>query len=164
MKKPKKTDVKFLSFSQVPLKDWLRNPSDYVMMEKDNTVFALEKSVVEVANLMGNHFHILSAGIPLAVRKGNKFQPHQALALTTALRREAFPQVEIDRDMALAYLRRMSLTLPANTPRGYVLLTFLGVPLGFVNNLGAHANNLYPQNWKIRSGYTPDDKCCFLDL
>ncbi|MFA6718411.1 MAG: hypothetical protein WCS15_04950, partial [Prevotella sp.] len=56
------------------------------------------------------------------------------------------------------------LMLPANTPRGYVLLTFLGVPLGFVNNLGAHANNLYPQNWKIRSGYTPDDKFSFLDI
>jgi 16S rRNA C967 or C1407 C5-methylase (RsmB/RsmF family)/NOL1/NOP2/fmu family ribosome biogenesis protein len=164
MKKTKKTNVKFLSFSQAPMKDWLRNSADFVMIEKDNTVFALEKSVVEVVNLMGNHFHILSAGIPVAVCKGNKFQPHQALALTTALHREAFTQVEIDREIALEYLRRMSLMLPANTPRGYVLLTFLGVPLGFVNNLGAHANNLYPQNWKIRSGYTPDDKFSFLDI
>lgn len=164
MKKTKKANVKLLSFPQGLLKNWLHDPADFVMMEKDDMAFALEKSVAEVVNLMGNHFHILSAGIPLAICKGNKFQPYPALAMSTALRREAFPQVEIDRDMALEYLRRMSLTLPATTPRGYVLLTFLGVPLGFVNNLGAHANNLYPQNWKIRSGYTPDDKCCFLDL
>jgi NOL1/NOP2/fmu family ribosome biogenesis protein len=42
-----------------------------------------------------------------------------------------------------------------NAPKGFVLLTFKNEPIGFVKNLGNRANNLYPQEWKIRSGYLP---------
>ena len=51
---------------------------------------------------------------------------------------------------ALDYLRREAVTLPADTPRGYVLVTYGGYPLGFVKNLGNRCNNLYPQYWKIK--------------
>ena len=37
-----------------------------------------------------------------------------------------------------------------NTTRGIVLVTYNGVPLGFVKNLGNRANNMYPQEWRIR--------------
>ena len=43
------------------------------------------------------------------------------------------------------------------TPRGYVLLMYKNVPLGFVKNIGNRANNLYPQEWRIRSGYLPEE-------
>ena len=56
----------------------------------------------------------------------------------------------LGRDDALAYLRREALTLPEGTPRGYVVVAYEGLPLGFVNNLGARANNLYPAAWRIR--------------
>ena len=82
--------------------------------------------------------------------------PHHALSLSLHLNRKAFPAIEISRDDALNYLRRLSLTLPAETERGYVLLTYQGFPLGFANNLGNRANNLYPQNWKIRSSHATD--------
>ena len=39
--------------------------------------------------------------------------------------------------------------LPAEAPRGIVLLTHGGAPLGFVKNLGSRANNLYPAAWRI---------------
>jgi len=35
-------------------------------------------------------------------------------------------------------------------PKGYVLVTYQGHPLGFVKNLGSRANNLYPKEWKIK--------------
>jgi NOL1/NOP2/fmu family ribosome biogenesis protein len=37
------------------------------------------------------------------------------------------------------------------------LLTYQGIPLGFVKNIGNRANNLYPQEWRIRSGYLPEE-------
>jgi hypothetical protein len=39
-----------------------------------------------------------------------------------------------------------------------VLLTWQNEPLGFVKNIGNRANNLYPNEWRIRSGYLPDKK------
>ena len=37
--------------------------------------------------------------------------------------------------------------MPDGTPRGFVLLTYGGYPLGFVKNIGNRANNLYPAEW-----------------
>ena len=61
----------------------------------------------------------------------------------------SFPQVELSLDMALAYLRSEALILP-DQPAGYLLMTYQGVPLGFVKNIGNHCNNLYPNEWRIR--------------
>jgi len=35
-------------------------------------------------------------------------------------------------------------------PRGLVLVTYEGYPLGFAKHLGNRTNNLYPQAWRIR--------------
>ena len=68
--------------------------------------------------------------------------------MSRLLNREAFPEIEVDLSTALAYLRREALG-GFDAPRGYVLLTFGGMPLGFVNHLGNRSNNLYPQAWRI---------------
>ena len=93
----------------------------------------------------------LIAGILLAERKGRKLIPQHALALSSQLRSEAFPQVELSRAEALAYLRREALTLPPDAPCGYVVPVYDSHPLGFLNNLGSRANNLYPPEWRLRS-------------
>ena len=54
-------------------------------------------------------------------------------------------------------MRKEAVVLDASAPRGYVLVKYAGVPLGFVKNIGNRANNLYPQEWRIRSGYLPDE-------
>ena len=38
----------------------------------------------------------------------------------------------------------------ADTPKGYVLISYQGHPLGFAKNIGNRANNLYPTEWRIR--------------
>ena len=71
--------------------------------------------------------------------------------MSSLLQRGAFPEVEVDREQALSYLRKEALQLPTETPRGFVLITYQGIPLGFVKQLGNRANNLYPQEWRIRN-------------
>ena len=66
-------------------------------------------------------------------------------------KRGAWPTVELTREDALRYLRREALVLPPDTPRGHVVVTYQGLPLGFVKNIGTRANNLYPKEWKIRN-------------
>jgi NOL1/NOP2/fmu family ribosome biogenesis protein len=70
---------------------------------------------------------------------------------------KAFERYDICYEQAIAYLRKEAITLPDNVRRGYVLLTYRGIPLGFVKNVGNRANNMYPQEWRIRSGYLPED-------
>ena len=56
----------------------------------------------------------------------------------------------------LLSLPNIPLTPERQYQRGYVLVTYRGVPLGFANNVGTRLNNAYPQAWRIRSTYAPD--------
>ena len=95
--------------------------------------------------------HLLSDGVPQPETKGREQIPSIAQALSLTTEETSFPCAELPLDAALRYLHREALVLSAGTPRGFVLVTYQGYPLGFVKNLGDRANNLYPKSWAIRS-------------
>lgn len=64
------------------------------------------------------------------------------------------PRVELSLEEAVRYLQREAIVLPPDSPRGIVQVCFQGQRLGLAKNLGSRANNLYPKEWRIRSGYT----------
>lgn len=135
-------------------REWLHEPDSYTLVTEGDTVWAIPSDALYIYNNVRARTRLLKSGIALAQLKGKDLIPQQPLALTTALSRGAFPEVELSHEEAIAYLRRLQPTLPPTTPRGYVLTTYKGHPLGFVKHLGNRSNNLYPQEWKIRSsGY-----------
>ena len=89
-------------------------------------------------------------GIEVAVMKGHDWVPAHALAMSSALNRNAFNCVEVTRQQALEYLHCDALRL-GDVPKGIVLLTYKDIPLGFAKNIGNRANNMYPQEWRIRN-------------
>ena len=62
-------------------------------------------------------------------------------------------RLELTYEQAIAYLRREALHLEA--PRGMVAVTYRGIPLGLAKSVGSRLNNLYPQEWRIRTTYNP---------
>lgn len=98
-----------------------------------------------------NPLNVLYDGRPAPEIKGGKPVPTHAMALSTALSANDYPQVALDLPTALNYLRRETIPLPPGTPTGYVIVTYQGHPLGFVKNIGSRANNLYPKEWRILS-------------
>ena len=67
------------------------------------------------------------------------------------------PRVDLPYEEALRYLRGEALVLPADTPRGIVTVTYKGIPLGPVKNIGNRANNLYPKPWRIKTTHLPTE-------
>ena len=65
--------------------------------------------------------------------------------------------VDLTYQEALRYLRGEALVLPADTHRGIVTVTYRGVPLGPVKNIGSRANNLYPKPWRIKTTHLPSE-------
>lgn len=59
-----------------------------------------------------------------------------------------FPTVELTKEDALSFLARRTIVIK-DAPLGYLLVTYGGLPLGYVKNIGTRANNLYPMNWRI---------------
>lgn len=137
------------------LQQWLSSPEAYVFDSLDGILTAVPQAFAGFCARLRQSLRVLHAGVAVAEQKGRDWQPHHALALSTALDRSAFPVAELPYAMAVAYLRREAVVLDADVPRGYVLVTYRDRPLGFVKNVGNRANNLYPQEWRIRSGHAP---------
>ena len=124
---------------------------------KDTSVVAFPEAYESEYALLQQSLKVIHAGITLGEIKGKDLIPHHSLAMSTALASDAFPRAEVNYEQAISYLRKEGLVLDAGVPRGYVLLTYQDVSLGFVKNIGNRANNLYPQEWRIRSGYLPEE-------
>ena len=129
---------------------WLKTPADYDFIMQGDIVSALPKEHSAAIAALQQKLRVLHAGIPMATTvKNGKLIPLHPLAMSCELDTSAFSTVEVERDRALAYLHRETLDLSA-APLGLLLVTYKGVPLGFVKNVGNRANNMYPQEWKIR--------------
>lgn len=142
--KPPKLDKTLAS-----LANWIHDGGDRVIESDGDSVIAYARHHADAVAALRQSLDVVSTGVKIAEVKGRDFVPTQSLAMSLAFNRAAFPAVDVDAGMALTYLRRESVTLPDGTPKGYVLLTYEGGPLGFVKNLGNRSNNLYPAAWRI---------------
>ncbi len=137
-------------------KNWLDDPDDFAIEQQGDLYVATPVEWRnEVAALQAS-LNVLHAGVKLATVMGRKTMPHPALAMSSARASEAFPVCEVDYSTALRYLRGESIVVDG--PRGYVLIAHEGAVLGFANNLGNRANNLYPKSQRILSTHLPDEK------
>ena len=93
---------------------------------------------------------VIRSGVAVAAVKGRDLIPSAALALSDCLAEKTFPCENLSAGDALKYLRLEPLVLP-DSPKGFILLKYEGVPLGFVKNLGNRTNTLFPSAWRIRS-------------
>lgn len=142
----------------VECKGWLADDKNYVYKVIDTEVVALPTDMEPLHAVLSEQLYLIKTGITLAEMKGRDALPAHDLAMSTALRADAFARCELAYGEALRYLHREAITLPADTPRGFVLVTYRDMPLGFVKNLGNRANNLYPNEWRIRSGHLPEEE------
>ena len=135
---------------------WLKRPEAFDTVNAGGVFLAIPKAWRGVYDTAVKSLKVVSAGVRLGEAKGKDVVPAQSLALSGMLADSAFPRVELDYDTALSYLRKEAVALPTEAPRGYVVVTYRGVPLGFEKNIGNRANNLYPTEWKIKSSHTPE--------
>jgi 16S rRNA C967 or C1407 C5-methylase (RsmB/RsmF family)/NOL1/NOP2/fmu family ribosome biogenesis protein len=111
-------------------------------------IFSVPCNMDEYLFLFDN-LKILNAGQKLLTIKNKSYIPSHELALSVNIRNDAFTVNEISLSDSLAYLRRDNFTLK-NAPVGWNIVTYHGVNLGFVNNIGNRVNNYFPVEWRIR--------------
>ena len=122
------------------------------------TTIDIDKAITEARKRL----RLLSHGVKEGMQKGKNVIPDHTLALSFSAEKSAYPNIEVDYQTAIAYLRHEAIVLSSDAPRGIVLLTYKGYPIGFVKNLGNRANNLYPQEWRIKSTHIPEEPMVLL--
>lgn len=131
-------------------------PEDYKISGSGDTVVATIKEHLPWLSHLNNCVKFIAEGVRMGTVKGKDFIPFHAFAMNKALVRGVYEEVDVDYPTAISYLRSEGINLPAEQPRGIVLLCYRGCPIGFVKNLGNRANSLMQKEWRIRSSYIPD--------
>lgn len=134
--------------------------NDYVVAENwtdisKERLLKWGNDLIGVACRMDDYFHIynnlrvVKAGTKVFAVKNNSYLPSHDLALSNQLKTRIFPSNEINLSEALLYLRRDNTNLKA-VIKGWNLVTYKGINIGFINNLGNRINNYFPVEWRIR--------------
>jgi len=134
--------------------------NDYRVAE-DWTSFSKERLIkwsddlIAVSCNPDDYFHIyrnlriVKAGTKVFTVKNKSYLPSHELALSRQLKTGTFPVNKINLSEALLYLRRDSFNLKTAI-KGWNLVTYKGINIGFINNLGNRVNNYFPVEWRIR--------------
>lgn len=128
------------------------------IIKKGGTSINLELNAEKLVAEANKKLKIMVHGVKQDTIKGKKIIPDHSLALAINGDRSSYPNVEIDYETAIKYLRHEAIMLSAVVPKGIVTLTYRGHAIGFANNLGNRANNLYPQEWRIKSSHIPNEQ------
>jgi 16S rRNA C967 or C1407 C5-methylase (RsmB/RsmF family)/NOL1/NOP2/fmu family ribosome biogenesis protein len=131
------------------VKDRLADPENFRIERHGDRIQAFPLQHTEAYGRLTEQLEVVSSGLCLGEIKGNDLLPPHSLAMSRALNREAFALIDLNKEEAIRYLRKEALRIPDS--KGYALVAYQGLPLGFVKRVGNRANNLYPQAWRIRN-------------
>ncbi len=120
--------------------------SEYQVFKQADQFRIIQQKWMEDISVLAGSLYIRKAGVEMGAIKGKDIVPSHELA-TSLLPKESFSKVEVDKEVALQYLRRQDISLQA--PKGWNLVTYQNLPLGWIKALPNRINNYYPQEWRI---------------
>jgi 16S rRNA C967 or C1407 C5-methylase (RsmB/RsmF family)/NOL1/NOP2/fmu family ribosome biogenesis protein len=130
------------------IRSWL-NTSDSEFFAKSEFLIAFPEDKIPVLNALSEQLRVISYGLPIAQFKKNDLLPEHTYALSVDRNPALFGIVELDVREALLYQKKEEIRINS-TEKGWLLVQYQGVPLGFIKNLGNRANNYFPKEWRIR--------------
>ncbi len=130
------------------VRNWL-STSDSEFFAKSEFLIAFPESKIPVLNALSEHLRVISFGLPVAQFKKNDLLPEHTFALSIDRNPDIFESIELDLRDALLFQKKDEIRINSAT-KGWLLVQYQNVPLGFVKNLGSRANNYFPKEWRIR--------------
>ena len=127
----------------------LLEPERWVILNDDNYIKAYDKERLNDFLVLNKFLNPMHSGILLGEMKGRDFIPSTCFAFSKKINRNSCESVEVDYRTAISFLKNEAIQLP-DEKRGYLLICYKNIALGWVKNVGNRCNNLYPQEWRIR--------------
>ncbi len=143
-----KTKLEKMPKQFTEIRNWLTT-SNSEFFVKSEFIIAFPENMISVLNTLSERLRIISVGLAVAQFKKNDLLPEHTFALSIDRNPVVFEAVEVDLKTALLFQKKEEIRINSNA-KGWLLVQFRGVPLGFVKNLGNRANNYFPKEWRIR--------------
>ncbi len=128
------------------INSFIEIPGDFTLFKQSESVRAIKKEWLPGLQVLAQCLYIKKAGVEIGAVKGKDVIPAHELALSNLSK--AFTPVPLTEVQALQYLRRKELVLEG-APKGWNLVSYGGLPLGWVKVLPNRVNNYYPAEWRI---------------
>ena len=143
-----KTKLEKMPKQFAEIRNWLTSSISEFFV-KSEFIIAFPENHISTLNALSEQLRIISFGLPVAQFKKNDLLPEHTFALSIDRNPVVFESVEVDLKTALLFQKKEEIRV-SSTTKGWLLVQFQGVPLGFVKNLGNRANNYFPKEWRIR--------------
>jgi 16S rRNA C967 or C1407 C5-methylase (RsmB/RsmF family)/NOL1/NOP2/fmu family ribosome biogenesis protein len=123
--------------------------NDLVLSTLDGAnVLALSPNHIEDYAQLSNSIKLVRKGLLIGSVAKNKIIPTHDMALSIYLN-AGFASVEVTSSQALSYFTKSDFRLEG-APKGWLVLRYQGLAIGFVNNLGNRLNNYFPTHLRVR--------------
>jgi 16S rRNA C967 or C1407 C5-methylase (RsmB/RsmF family)/NOL1/NOP2/fmu family ribosome biogenesis protein len=132
-------------------KKWT-NFSHERLLRWNNDIFALHGNIDDYIQIV-NNMNVIKAGTKIFTVKNNNYVPSHDLALSSQFIKNTFPHEEINLTNATRYLSRNNFMLNCSS-KGWNIVSYKGVCIGFVNDIGRRVNNYFPVDWRIKMKIT----------
>lgn len=134
---------------------WISEPEDkHFFVHRDQLRFLTARKVPETEYVI-QQLQAVAAGTAAATLKQGKLIPEHPLALSLSFNRSNVDAFALDEASALRMLRKEPVHL-SGAAKGFAVVTFRGLVLGWVNVLAGRVNNLYPSQRRIRMSLPRD--------
>jgi 16S rRNA C967 or C1407 C5-methylase (RsmB/RsmF family)/NOL1/NOP2/fmu family ribosome biogenesis protein len=120
-----------------------------VLLEENENIFAIPASIAHNVAYLQKRIKLVRKGTLLGqIVKGQLLPAHDAAMSIDAVTSNVIP---LDEVQALRYVAKVDASLPDNVSKGWNLISYQNIPLGFIKHMGNRYNNYYPVNWRLRN-------------
>lgn len=151
--RPERLTYKKHKWSGLPAKEeaivrpWLREGLSVNMYVLDGEIFAFPAALEQDLAAVSANLYLKKAGVRIGKIAQGELVPNHELALSALLNKKNVV-IPLKKEQALQYLRKETVTI--NTEhRGWAIIQYEGVNLGWIKVLGSRINNYYPKEWRI---------------
>ena len=132
---------------KINLRNWINGEEHLHFFQKADEVFAIDAQYAYDLALVSSILKLRKSGLRLGEVIRDDFIPNHELAMST-IKSSNILKVDVEYKQALQYLRRETLELD-DVPKGWLLVHYKNVALGWVKQVQGKAKNHYPLNWRI---------------
>jgi 16S rRNA C967 or C1407 C5-methylase (RsmB/RsmF family)/NOL1/NOP2/fmu family ribosome biogenesis protein len=133
------------------LSTWLVNPESFEFFLVGERAHAIPSQHGYAFNVLSQQLYLKNAGVFMGTFAKNELLPSHDLALSNGLS-QSVQKLEVTKEEAIRYLRKDTLELHSDL-RGWTVLTYQQLPLGWVKLLPNRLNNYLPSHLRILKEY-----------
>lgn len=121
---------------------------DFSVLNVKDGFVAIEREHEGDFHLLSKHLYLRKTGIALGSPANKEWIPAHDVALSID-RSSHIPSVAVTKEQALRFLKKEDMNL-ALSEKGWMLIAYEGLGLGWIKSLGNRINNYLPKHWRIR--------------